>query len=81
MTDAALLAVVATGIWLALAILVVRLRGRGRGSARGLLVLAGVPLLGWLTLKWGPGPGVLCLLLGLAALRFSTQKPRDMGPQ
>ncbi|MDM7255842.1 MAG: DUF2484 family protein [Paracoccus sp. (in: a-proteobacteria)] len=81
MSIAALLAVAITGIWLSLAVLVVRRNGRGRGSAVVLLVLAGVPLLGWLTLKWGPGPGVLCLMLGLAALLLSSQKTRDTGRQ
>lgn len=26
---------------------------------------AGVPLVGWITYEWGPGPGVACFLFGI----------------
>nr|WP_246588092.1 DUF2484 family protein [Paracoccus bogoriensis] len=55
-----------------------RLPVRGRALFICALVLAGVPLLGWLTLRWGPGPGVLGLALGLLALgRPPTRRRND----
>lgn len=68
MSSAAWLGLASLGLWLVLACAVPRLPLRGRALFIGALVLAGVPLLGWLTLRWGPGPGVLGFALGLLVL-------------
>ncbi|WP_304616532.1 DUF2484 family protein [Paracoccus sp. (in: a-proteobacteria)] len=68
MSSAAWLGLTSLGLWLVLACSVPRLPLRGRALFIGALVLAGVPLLGWLTLRWGPGPGVLGFAIGLLVL-------------
>ncbi|MCQ0970788.1 DUF2484 family protein [Paracoccus sp. TK19116] len=55
-------------LWALLAALMPLFGPRHRSAAWWLLVVAGVPLLGWLTLKWGPGIGVLAFALGALAL-------------
>ncbi|MFN3273141.1 MAG: DUF2484 family protein [Paracoccus sp. (in: a-proteobacteria)] len=62
------LALAALALWLLAACAIPRLRLAHRGVAVWVLVLAGVPLLGWLTLRWGPGLGVLGFALGLLVL-------------
>lgn len=63
-----LTAAAVTGVWLCLACLVPMLAPRWRPRANWCLVTFGVPILGWLTLVWGPGIGVLGFALGLLAL-------------
>lgn len=63
--EAALLMVV---IWAVAASLVPFLRLRWRATAFWAVVALGVPALGWMTFVWGPGPGVLALVLGLSIL-------------
>lgn len=55
-------------IWLAAACAVPFLRAPHRWGATWTLILAGVPLVGWLTLKFGPGAGVLAFALALLML-------------
>lgn len=66
--DPAILSLVLAGVWLALACVPPRLPRRWSRRAVRLLVLAGVPALGWLTLNWGPGFGVAGFGLGLLML-------------
>lgn len=62
------LAVAATLLWLVLALVIPRLSLRHLGAMLWLLALAGVPVLGWVTLHWGPGPGFGSFGLGLVVL-------------
>ncbi len=61
-------ALLLTGLWLCLALLMARLPRRWHIRARWALVAFGVPTVGWLTLLWGPGIGVGGFALGLLAL-------------
>ena len=63
-----LLALAGAAVWLTLACLPPPLSRRWQRRASWVLVLAGVPVLGWLTLEWGPGLGVLGFGLGLLML-------------
>ena len=63
-----LLALAVAAVWLTLACLTPRLQRRWQRRASWALGLAGVPVLGWLTLEWGPGLGVLGFGLGLLLL-------------
>ncbi|MBM3606050.1 MAG: DUF2484 family protein [Alphaproteobacteria bacterium] len=65
-----------TGGWLCLALLVPLMAARWRPFATGALVVAGVPAVGWLTLLWGPGIGVLGFALGVLALCGTTFRRR-----
>ncbi|MFN3524913.1 MAG: DUF2484 family protein [Paracoccus sp. (in: a-proteobacteria)] len=62
------LALAVTALWLVLACAIPRLNRRNRQSASWAMALAGVPILGWLTLQWGPGLGILGFALGLLVL-------------
>jgi hypothetical protein len=62
------LALAVTGLWLVLACAIPRLNRRRRQPASWIMALVGVPILGWLTLQWGPGLGVLGFALGLLVL-------------
>ena len=61
-------ALLLTGLWLCLALLVPSLPRRWHSGTRWTLVVLGVPTVGWLTLLWGPGVGVAGFVLGLWAL-------------
>ncbi|WP_347267231.1 DUF2484 family protein [Paracoccus sp. (in: a-proteobacteria)] len=63
-----LMAALMGALWAVLACLLPLVRRRWRHAALWLVVLAGVPLLGWLTYLCGPGLGVLFLALGLSVL-------------
>ncbi|RCW79714.1 DUF2484 family protein [Paracoccus lutimaris] len=63
-----LLAVIAAVLWVAAACLMPFIRLRWRYVALWVLVICGVPVLGWLTYLGGPACGVLFLLLGLSLL-------------
>lgn len=65
----------AAALWLVAARLIPALRARHRGGAFWTLVLTGVPLLGALTLHFGPGAGVLGFAVAIAALAFVPLKP------
>lgn len=54
--------------WALVACMVPLIRQNHRLAAIWILVLAGVPILGWLTYLCGPGFGVLFLALGLSIL-------------
>lgn len=62
------LPLVAAVLWVAMAWPLPRLPGRMRRRLGWGLALAGVPVLGLLTLNWGPGLGVAGLGIGLALL-------------
>ena len=66
--DPAIQSLLLAGLWLALACGLPRLPRRWQAGGAWLLVLAGVPALGWLTLNWGPGLGVAGFGLGLVLL-------------
>lgn len=61
----ATLSLLAAGFWLVVACLIPFLRIGRRAALFWVMVLAGVPVLGWLTLHWGPVPGFGALSLGL----------------
>lgn len=63
-----LIAVLAAGLWVAVACLLPFFRLRWRHAALWGLVVSGVPVLGWLTYLGGPACAVLFLLLGLSLL-------------
>ncbi len=75
-----LLALVVAVVWLALSCLTPRLQRRGQRRASRALVLAGVPVLGWLTLEWGPGLGVLGFGMGLLMLLTRPTARRPVPP-
>ena len=79
-----LAAALAALAWAVLACIVPCLRRPGRRHGMVcLLVLGGVPLLGWLTYLCGPGFGVLFLALGLSVLvwpPFRLHGRDDAGP-
>jgi hypothetical protein len=62
------LAALFAAIWAILSCAIPLMRMNWRHSATCMLVLAGVPLLGWLTYLCGPALGVLILSLGLSIL-------------
>lgn len=62
------LALAAAGLWLVLALVIPRLPRLQGGAMPWLLALAGVPILGWLTMHWGPGPGFAGFGIGLLVL-------------
>lgn len=62
-------------LWLIAARLIPSLRERHRGAAFWALVLTGVPMLGWVTLNFGPGAGVLGFALAVAALALGPRHP------
>lgn len=62
------IALAVTGLWLLAAFLMPLLAQRFRGRATVVLIALGVPILGWLTLLWGPGIGVASFALGVLAL-------------
>lgn len=67
--------------WGLLACLLPFVRLRWRHAALWVLVLGGVPVLGWLTYLCGPGFGVLFLSLGLSLLvwpPFETRRRRAL---
>ncbi|WP_265501072.1 DUF2484 family protein [Paracoccus beibuensis] len=72
-------ALLLTGTWLCLALLMPRLARRWHIRARWTLVALGVPTVGLLTLLWGPGIGVAGFALGLLAL-LGRQSPRRAVP-
>ncbi|WP_299358202.1 DUF2484 family protein [uncultured Paracoccus sp.] len=74
MGAAALVAVVAAGLWLGAAAVSAHLPPRPRGWAAWALVLTGVPLLGCLTLYWGPTAGLA--LFGAGILLLIRLSPR-----
>ncbi len=63
-----LIAAFAALLWIAAACLLPFVRLRWRYGALWVLVISGVPVLGWLTYLCGPICGVLFLLLGLSLL-------------
>ncbi len=56
--------------WLWLACRLPRLREPNRQRAQWVLIAFGVPILGWLTLNWGPMIGVASFAFGIVALVF-----------
>lgn len=68
MTPIHIATLVAGGGWLLLACLLPWLRLHHRARAYWALVALGVPVLGLLTLHWGPMAGAASLTLGLAIL-------------
>lgn len=64
--------------WLVLVWLIPLLRAPHRRAAFAAMVLTGVPLLGWLTLHWGPVVGVTGFALGLLALTRRSRHPRHV---
>jgi hypothetical protein len=63
--------------WVVLASLIPYLRDRYQFNASWLMVALGVPVLGWLTLNWGPGIGVGAFALGFCVLLRQPLRPRQ----
>lgn len=63
--------------WLVVASLIPYLRPRYHFSASWLMVALGVPVLGWLTLHWGPGVGVGAFSIGFLVLLRQPLRPRQ----
>lgn len=79
MTLLAIGSVAAAAAWVLLASLIPYLRQRHRFVAFWTMIVLGVPVLGWLTLYWGPLVGVGAFALGLWLLL--RQPLRDCGTQ
>ncbi|RNF33051.1 DUF2484 family protein [Paracoccus methylarcula] len=62
--------------WLILAGLLPRIAWRYRNPASWGMIVIGVPVLGWLTLHWGPGVGVAAFALGFGVLVLQPLRPR-----
>ena len=65
MTGFAIASVAAMLGWSLLASMIPLLPSRYRFSAFWAMIALGVPVLGWLTLHWGPGAGVAAFAFGL----------------
>lgn len=68
MISAPVLTLAALAVWLCLAILMPWVRARQQSRLFWALVVSGVPMLGWLTLSWGPSAGVAGFAIGLLLL-------------
>ncbi len=68
MITAPILTIAGYAAWLCLAMLMPRITLRHGSRLFWALVIAGVPILGWLTLYWGPTAGVAGFALGLLLL-------------
>lgn len=62
-------AIAAAAAWLCLALALPAVRARWRVHCFWGAVAIAVPLLGWLTWAWGPGPGVAGFVGGVLALQ------------
>lgn len=71
----ALGAIAAAATWLCLALTLPAVPLRWRAQCFWAAVAVAVPLLGWLTWAWGPGPGVGGFLVGLLALQRCRRIP------
>lgn len=78
MTPAVISSCGAVGLWVLLAALIGFLRPHHRLAAFWIVVVLGVPVLGWLTLNWGPSVGVGAFALGLALLLRRPSRPRTI---
>ncbi|ABN75896.1 DUF2484 family protein [Cereibacter sphaeroides] len=56
------------GLWVVAAMAVHHLPARVHWLGLALLILAGIPLLGWVTYRHGPFLGMFALILGAASL-------------
>ena len=78
-----LVAVIAAALWVVLACLLPYIRLHWRYAVLWVLIISGVPVLGWLTYLYGPACGVLFLLLGLSLLVWppveALRRRRDAG--
>lgn len=75
MTASVIITCIVAGGWLLLACALPWLRPAHQPRALWGLVALGVPVLGWLTLNWGPMAGIAGLALGLAALFWPPRRP------
>ncbi|TRW97236.1 DUF2484 family protein [Paracoccus sp. M683] len=81
MTAAAYPPLAAALIWLVLALLVPLLAAHRHLVATWALVVLGVPVLGWLTLRGGPAAGIIGLALGVLVLYWRPfTRRRDATP-
>lgn len=67
--------------WLVLAALLPRVVSRYRLAAFWAMIVMGVPVLGLLTLHWGPGIGVAAFALGLCILLLQPLRRKCAGPE
>lgn len=65
MISAPILTVAGFAVWMCLAVLMPLMRLSHRSRMFWALFVTGVPILGWLTLYWGPTAGVGGFILGL----------------
>ena len=77
MTGLPILTLAVSACWLLLACLLPFFRPHHRARAFWALVAVGVPVLGWLTLNWGPMLGVAGFALGLAILFWPPRRHPD----
>ncbi|RMC36420.1 DUF2484 family protein [Paracoccus alkanivorans] len=63
-------------LWVILASLQPRVTRRHQARSFWAVIFLGVPVLGWLTLHWGPVIGVAAFVLGLCLLLFQPLRPR-----
>ena len=63
-------------LWLVLAWARLNVPMRWRLRVRVLLIVTGIPVLGWLTLLWGPGAGTAALVIGAALLLIQPLRRR-----
>lgn len=68
MSGAVIAALALSAGWMIAACALPFLRQHQRGTGFWLLICAGIPLAGWLTLRWGPGAGVLAVALAVILL-------------
>ena len=61
-------ALLLAGLWLVVALLAPVILPRHANAASWVLVASGIPVLGWLTLHWGPMAGVSALACGAVLL-------------
>ncbi|MBK4215255.1 DUF2484 family protein [Paracoccus caeni] len=68
MSRAELLSLALPALWLLLVWIIPMLRAEYRRHALRAMVVVGVPILGWLTLYWGPIMGIGAFAVGLILL-------------
>lgn len=79
-TAVVILSVVAAVVWLLVACCVPRLREAQRPRALTGLVVAGVPLAGWLTYCFGPLVGIMAMIGAVVALLVPPRPRRRKTP-
>lgn len=64
-------------LWLFLTCFLPHRAPAGQSRSLAAMIVIGVPVLGWLTLHWGPGVGLCAFAAGLAAILHRNRSTRN----